>query len=141
MALKSAELNELIAQLELTNQAIVNVESTTTQIETMLKDLGLSEDTTALLMDAEASLDSAIKSATHLYANNNNSNNNHSTNANTNTNTSTITYDYPSQPLKARRPSIASNGSGGPQPPSDADYRREQRMVCQQQRYYRTVCL
>ncbi|ORY94771.1 hypothetical protein BCR43DRAFT_494565 [Syncephalastrum racemosum] len=125
LALKSAELNELIAQLEMTNQAIVNVESTTTQIETMLKDLGLSEDTTALLMDAEASLDSAIKSATHLYANNSNNNNN---NNNSYNNTTHIAYDYPSQPLKARRPSVASNGSGGPQPPSDSDYRREQRM-------------
>lgn len=68
LTLKTAELNELIAQLELTNQAIVNVESTTTQIEHMLKDLGLSgERDESVLMHAEASLDSAIKSASHLY--------------------------------------------------------------------------
>ncbi|KAG0169579.1 hypothetical protein DFQ28_003556 [Apophysomyces sp. BC1034] len=70
LTLKTAELNELIAQLELTNQAISNVESTTTQIETMLKDLGLSESQAreTLLLNAEASLDSAIKSASNLYA-------------------------------------------------------------------------
>lgn len=67
LTLKTAELNELLAQLELTNQAITTVESTTTQIETMLKELGLSPDKESLLVTAEASLDSAIKSATSIY--------------------------------------------------------------------------
>ncbi|KAI8147260.1 hypothetical protein BJV82DRAFT_575987 [Fennellomyces sp. T-0311] len=68
LTLKTAELNELIAQLELANQAIINVESTTTQIESMLKDLGLSgERNESVLMHAEATLDSAIKSASSLY--------------------------------------------------------------------------
>lgn len=67
LTLKTAELNELLAQLELTNQAITTVESTTTQIEVMLKEFGLSPDKESLLMNAEASLDSAIKSATSIY--------------------------------------------------------------------------
>lgn len=67
LTLKTAELNELLAQLELTNQAITTVESTTTQIESMLKEFGLSADKESLLMNAEASLDSAIKSATSIY--------------------------------------------------------------------------
>ncbi|KAI9357540.1 hypothetical protein BD770DRAFT_427769 [Pilaira anomala] len=67
LTLKTAELNELLAQLELTNQAITTVESTTTQIEAMLKEFGLSPDKETLLMNAEASLDSAIKSATSIY--------------------------------------------------------------------------
>ncbi|KAI8993495.1 hypothetical protein BDB01DRAFT_715838 [Pilobolus umbonatus] len=93
LTLKTAELNELIAQLELTNQAIMTVESTTTQIENMLKDLGLSADSNdhtreSLLMNAEASLDSAIKSASSIY---------------------------PQQfkPPAIRRPSSASTNSGG----------------------------
>lgn len=72
LTLKTAELNELLAQLELTNQAIATVESTTAQIEAMLKDLGLSNSAKeSLLMNAEACLDSAIKSATSIYNNNN----------------------------------------------------------------------
>lgn len=67
LTLKTAELNELLAQLELTHQAITTVESTTTQIEGMLKEFGLSPDKESLLMNAEASLDSAIKSATSIY--------------------------------------------------------------------------
>ncbi|KAI7903494.1 uncharacterized protein BX663DRAFT_506663 [Cokeromyces recurvatus] len=68
LTMKTAELNELLAQLELTNQAITTVESTTTQIENMLKDLGFSENSReSLLMSAEQSLDSAIKSATSIY--------------------------------------------------------------------------
>lgn len=67
LTLKTAELNELLAQLELTNQAITTVESTTTQIESMLKEFGLSPDKESLLVNAEASLDSAIKSATSIY--------------------------------------------------------------------------
>ncbi len=67
LTLKTAELNEILAQLELTNQAITTVESTTTQIEVMLKEFGLSPDKESLLMNAEASLDSAIKSATSIY--------------------------------------------------------------------------
>ncbi|KAF7730707.1 hypothetical protein EC973_001656 [Apophysomyces ossiformis] len=86
LTMKTAELNELIAQLEMTNQAITHVESTTAQIETMLKDLGLTESSTreSLLLNAEASLDSAIKSASSLYA---------------------TEYRYP------RRPSMASTSS------------------------------
>lgn len=69
LTLKTAELNELLAQLELTNQAITVVESTTTQIEAMLKEFGLSTDNSkeSLLINAEASLDSAIKSAASIY--------------------------------------------------------------------------
>ena len=67
LTLKTAELNEILAQLELTNQAITTVESTTTQIEAMLKDFGLASDKENLLINAEASLDSAIKSATSIY--------------------------------------------------------------------------
>lgn len=69
LTLKTAELNELLAQLELTNQAITTVESTTTQIEAMLKEFGLSADNSkeSLLINAEASLDSAIKSAASIY--------------------------------------------------------------------------
>ncbi|KAI8369861.1 hypothetical protein EDC96DRAFT_503625 [Choanephora cucurbitarum] len=68
LTLKTAELNELLAQLELTNQAITNVESTTSQIEHMLRDFGISDPTKeSLLIDAEASLDSAIKSAASIY--------------------------------------------------------------------------
>lgn len=67
LTLKTAELNELLAQLELTNQAITTVESTTSQIESMLKEFGLSSDKENLLINAEASLDSAIKSATSIY--------------------------------------------------------------------------
>jgi predicted DNA-binding ribbon-helix-helix protein len=77
LTLKTAELNELLAQLELTNQAITTVESTTAQIEAMLKDLGLSDSAKeSLLINAGACLDSAIKSASVIYNNNNNSNNN-----------------------------------------------------------------
>ncbi|KAI8089013.1 uncharacterized protein BX664DRAFT_331976 [Halteromyces radiatus] len=79
LTLKTAELNELMAQLEMTNQAITNVESTTGHIETMLKDLGLSNDghsTRELLISAEASLDSAIKSAIHIYSAQDHNNNN-----------------------------------------------------------------
>lgn len=102
LTLKTAELNELIAQLELTNQAIVNVESTTTQIEHMLKDLGLSgERDESVLMHAEASLDSAIKSASHLYKR---------------------------RPSMA---SNGSNGGSTPlSMDQDQQQRREQRMVC-----------
>lgn len=62
-------MNELVAQLEMTHQAITNVEMTTTQIETMLREFGLSNDPsrTTMLINAEASLDSAIKSATNIY--------------------------------------------------------------------------
>ncbi|KAK4514473.1 uncharacterized protein ATC70_002070 [Mucor velutinosus] len=69
LTLKTAELNELLAQLELTNQAITTVESTTTQIEAMLKEFGLSTDDSkeSLLINAESSLDSAIKSAASIY--------------------------------------------------------------------------
>jgi hypothetical protein len=70
LTLKTAELNELISQLELTNQAITRVESTTTDIENMLRDFGLSSGDTSkesLLMSAEASLDLAIKSASSIY--------------------------------------------------------------------------
>ncbi|KAI8879865.1 hypothetical protein K501DRAFT_192631 [Backusella circina FSU 941] len=69
LTLKTAELSELVAQLEMTHQAITNVEMTTTQIETMLKEFGLSNDPsrTTMLINAEASLDSAIKSAINIY--------------------------------------------------------------------------
>ncbi|KAJ2959115.1 hypothetical protein NQZ79_g5400 [Umbelopsis isabellina] len=71
---KTAELNELVGQLEITNQAIENVETTTVNIETMLTEMGLSSDTLeihtreSMLLDAQASLDHALKSANTLYA-------------------------------------------------------------------------
>ncbi|KAI8376190.1 uncharacterized protein BYT42DRAFT_546901 [Radiomyces spectabilis] len=71
LALKTAELNELLAQLDMTNQVIVNVEESTVQIENMLKEMGITDETQdrqALLLNAEASLHSAIKSANSLYA-------------------------------------------------------------------------
>lgn len=64
LTLKTAELNELLAQLELTNQAITNVETTTSQIEHLLRDI---DPTKESLFHAEASLDSAIKSAASIY--------------------------------------------------------------------------
>ncbi|KAF7724877.1 hypothetical protein EC973_000590 [Apophysomyces ossiformis] len=70
LTLKTAELNELIAQLELTNQVILNVETSTAQIESILRDMGISDDPmrASMLINAEASLDLAIKSASNLCA-------------------------------------------------------------------------
>ncbi|KAI8063860.1 hypothetical protein BC940DRAFT_306559 [Gongronella butleri] len=71
LTMKTAELQELLAQLEMTSQVITQVESTTTHIESLLKDLGLDSNSTHardLLINAQASLDSAIKSANHLYS-------------------------------------------------------------------------
>lgn len=106
LTLKTAELNELVAQLELTNQAIMNVESTTAQIESMLKDLGLSGERETLLLNAEASLDSAIKSASSLY-------------------------DIKPYAAAARRQSTVSNGSAGQGATTgmDPEQRRENRVV------------
>ncbi|KAI8990828.1 hypothetical protein BDF20DRAFT_841073 [Mycotypha africana] len=70
LTMKTAELNELLAQLELTNQAITTVEATTTQIENMLKDFGFDQSKENLLLSAEATLDSAIKSAASIYPQN-----------------------------------------------------------------------
>jgi len=75
LTFKTAELNELVGQLELTNQAIENVETTTANIETMLTEMGLSMDTIethtreSMLLNAQASLDHALKSANNIYAN------------------------------------------------------------------------
>jgi PIN domain nuclease of toxin-antitoxin system len=75
LTFKTAELNELVGQLELTNQAIQNVETTTADIETMLTEMGLSLDTIenntreSMLLNAQASLDHALKSANNIYAN------------------------------------------------------------------------
>ncbi|KAI9286334.1 hypothetical protein BC943DRAFT_321759 [Umbelopsis sp. AD052] len=70
---KTAELNELVGQLELTNQAIENVETTTAHIETMLTEMGLDtiehHTRESMLLTAQASLDHALKSANTLYAN------------------------------------------------------------------------
>lgn len=63
LSLKAAELNQLVCQLELIDQVLVNVEHGTEQIELVLKDVISAEK----LLDAEASLDSAIKSAGDLY--------------------------------------------------------------------------
>ncbi|KAG0166905.1 hypothetical protein DFQ28_006807 [Apophysomyces sp. BC1034] len=70
LTLKTAELNELLAQLELTNQVILNVESSTAQIESVLQEMGISDDPmrASMLINAEACLDSAIKSASSLCA-------------------------------------------------------------------------
>ncbi|GAA5808248.1 hypothetical protein MFLAVUS_001636 [Mucor flavus] len=65
LSYKTAELNELVSQLELIDQVLVNVENGTEQIELVLKDV-ISAGQEKLL-DAEATLDSAIKSAGNLY--------------------------------------------------------------------------
>ncbi|KAI9007421.1 hypothetical protein CLU79DRAFT_778638, partial [Phycomyces nitens] len=83
---------------EITNQVVYDVESTTAQIETMLKEMGISDDLKphsreTILMNAEASLDSAIKSANSLYADQDGNANNF--------------YRFST----GRRPSLASNHS------------------------------
>jgi hypothetical protein len=61
---KTVELNELISQLELIDQVLTNVENGTEQIELVLKDvIKAGKDK---LLDAEATLDSAIQSASSL---------------------------------------------------------------------------
>lgn len=61
---KTVELNELVHQLELIDQVLINVENGTEQIELVLKDvLNAGKDK---LLDAEATLDSALKSACSL---------------------------------------------------------------------------
>ncbi|KAH8556918.1 hypothetical protein BGW37DRAFT_474776 [Umbelopsis sp. PMI_123] len=73
LTFKTAELNELVGQLELTNQAIENVETTTAHIETMLTEMGLDtieyHTRESMLLTAQASLDHALKSANTIYAN------------------------------------------------------------------------
>ncbi|KAI8077416.1 hypothetical protein BDF21DRAFT_494325 [Thamnidium elegans] len=64
LSYKTAELNQLVSQLELIDQVLVNVENGTEQIELVLKDV-ISAGQEKLL-DAEATLDSAIKSAGNL---------------------------------------------------------------------------
>ncbi|RCH93485.1 hypothetical protein CU098_007485 [Rhizopus stolonifer] len=59
---KSAELNELVRQLELIDQALTSVENGTEYIEVVLQDTCSSDK----LLDAEAALDSAIQSASRL---------------------------------------------------------------------------
>ncbi|KAL0075711.1 hypothetical protein F4703DRAFT_1330012 [Phycomyces blakesleeanus] len=68
LTFKTAELNEVLGQLEVIQQAVVKVETSTCQIELILKDLGLSESQAreALLMNAHASLEAAIQSASRL---------------------------------------------------------------------------
>jgi hypothetical protein len=66
---KTAELNEIIHDLQLIDQVLTNVENGTEQIETVLKEVVNStgqQDTK--LLDAEATLDSAIQSAYRLYS-------------------------------------------------------------------------
>ncbi|KAG2180057.1 hypothetical protein INT43_003844 [Umbelopsis isabellina] len=97
LTFKTAELNELVGQLEITNQAIENVETTTVNIETMLTEMGLSSDTfenhtrESMLLDAQASLDHALKFANTLY---------------------TTEQDHSGTKLTRRR-SMASSSSGG----------------------------
>ncbi|OAD03058.1 hypothetical protein MUCCIDRAFT_109912 [Mucor lusitanicus CBS 277.49] len=68
LTLKTAELNELVHQLELIDQVLMNVENGTEQIEIVLKDVIVSKNQQDKLLDAEATLDSAIKSACSLYS-------------------------------------------------------------------------
>lgn len=63
---KTAQLNELVSQLELIDQVLFNVEHGTEQIELVLKDV-ISAGQEKLL-HAQATLDSAIKSACSLYS-------------------------------------------------------------------------
>lgn len=65
LSYKTAELTQLVSQLELIDQVLVNVENGTEQIELVLQDvITAGQDK---LLDAEATLDSAIKSAGNLY--------------------------------------------------------------------------
>ncbi|KAG1113661.1 hypothetical protein G6F42_014401 [Rhizopus arrhizus] len=68
LTLKTVELNELVHQLELIDQVLMNVENGTEQIEIVLKDVLVSKDQQDKLLNAEATLDSAIKSACSLYS-------------------------------------------------------------------------
>lgn len=63
---KTAQLNELVSQLQLIDQVLFNVEHGTEQIELVLKDV-ISAGQEKLL-HAQATLDSAIKSACSLYS-------------------------------------------------------------------------
>lgn len=63
---KTAQLNELVSQLQLIDQVLFNVEHGTEQIELVLKDV-ISAGQEKLL-HAQATLDSAIKSADTLYS-------------------------------------------------------------------------
>lgn len=66
LTLKTAQLNELVRQLELIDGVLVNVEEGTEQIELVLKDvISAGQDK---LLHAEATLDSAIQSACSLYS-------------------------------------------------------------------------
>ncbi|KAI8640813.1 hypothetical protein BD408DRAFT_483837 [Parasitella parasitica] len=71
LTLKTAELNQLVHQLELIDQVLTNVENGTEQIETVLKNVLSSKNQQHKLADAEATLDTAIKSAIDLYSVNN----------------------------------------------------------------------
>ncbi|CEP18746.1 hypothetical protein [Parasitella parasitica] len=68
LTLKSAELNQLVHQLELIDQVLANVENGTEQMEIVLKDVLSSKNQQHKLVDAEATLDTAIKSACSLYS-------------------------------------------------------------------------
>lgn len=63
---KTAQLNELVRQLELIDDVLIHVEEGTEQIELVLKDvISAGHDK---LLHAEATLDSAIQSACSLYS-------------------------------------------------------------------------
>ncbi|KAG1052711.1 hypothetical protein G6F46_008041 [Rhizopus delemar] len=66
LAQKTAELNGLIQQLDLINQVLMDMEYGTGQIESVLKDLRLDK-----AVYAEATLESAIQSASGLCVENN----------------------------------------------------------------------
>ncbi|KAK4516525.1 meiotic recombination [Mucor velutinosus] len=68
LTLKTVELNELVHQLELIDQVLMNVENGTEQIEIVLKDVLVSKNQQDKLLNAEATLDSAIKTACSLYS-------------------------------------------------------------------------
>lgn len=61
-------MNELVRQLELIDQVLMNVENGTEEIEIVLKDVLISKNQQDKLLNAEATLDSAIKSAYSLYS-------------------------------------------------------------------------
>lgn len=68
LTLKTVELNELVHQLELIDRVLINVENGTEEIEIALKDVLVSKNQHDKLLNAEATLNSAIKSACSLYS-------------------------------------------------------------------------
>ncbi|KAI8983575.1 hypothetical protein BDB01DRAFT_130041 [Pilobolus umbonatus] len=93
---KTAEFNELIQQLTIIDQVLTSVERGAEQVELVLTDSMGTEQ--AKLINAEACLDSAIRSAFTLYASDNNNNSNPSINSH---------YSVRKEPLPIRSRSSA----------------------------------